>query len=1207
MMRKLLVMTAVALMTVMCAQAQKQSAPMRVEAPAGLSIDNDYTPSQAGYYYANLAKGQNKTVTLTETNLTFKVYDHGGKNGYYSSAPYGSDQSITFNAPAGCVFVVTGTILGIEGFAGDVFELYDGQNKFYSYNEDDYVDIGNHTTSSNSLKVRFNTPQATSCPGFELTVRVWDQYTEVSTASELTSAVADGALIRLANNITLPAYLSIGNGVSQTVNLDLNGHTLSRNLSAADANGHVIEVHSQGILNLMDSSGDNSGKISGGWANNGGGICNYGTLNFKGGTITGCKAAQQGGGIKNNENSTLTITGGVITGNSAPNGGGIYNIEGGIMTIEDCTISSNTASADGGGIVNRGTASINNASIYNNTAAANGGGVWSNGTMTVGQMVSIIGNSALNGGGFFLTGGSNAILSGTTIRDNTSTVAGGILMDQGTVTSLTDCTITRNNATVYGGGGIVNYGNLTLNGSSIMSNSCAGQGGGLWSNGTVNMQGTVTIQNNATNSGLTSNVYLKSGHVINITDNLYDSQIGLTMEGDNGVATSGLSSYGSLDNFTNDRATIANLNLVEGEAKITLKGGGTYYIERGWDSQNKKVTETLRFTTGATRLTNTDSNQSLSVAVPQGQEKWYCVEANNIQYDHISVPYNVHAKIILCDGAYLNAVVYLHDDAQLSIYGQTEGTGTLEARIINTSTKAGIGCVNDDEYGTFNLHGGTVIAQGGKHAAGIGGGSGMSGLDVNVYGGSITATGGEYGAGIGSGYRYDSDVNVNGGNIFIYGGRVEAHGGDLGAGIGGGDGAYGGNVNIFGGDVYAYGGNDAAGIGSGQDEIGCGANGGRIIISGGHVRAYGNDVAAGIGAGEDADMGIIQIDGGIVEAHGGGGESWANAINTDDDNSGVNSITLGSGMMVTSERDFTTPERYDAVKGRKDVIIQPCPHNGATFSIDNGLRHHPSCVYCDSPRQLHTFDSFNECTACHMVSLGNNTDNFETISHWKNNTKSFALTSRVLYKDNTWNTLCLPFELDNLTGTPLEGATVKTLESATFDNGTLTLNFTTGNLNAIEAGKPYIVKWTTESDNIANPLFRNVTINRLALNHIRSTAVDFIGLYAPYSTGGEDKTMLYLGADNHLYYPNGDMTIGAFRAYFQLADDITAGATIDPQSIQKFVLNFGEGETTGITSTDVVENTKMSDAWYDLSGRKLSGVPTQKGIYIHHGRKIAIK
>lgn len=33
----------------------------------------------------------------------------------------------------------------------------------------------------------------------------------------------------------------------------------------------------------------------------------------------------------------------------------------------------------------------------------------------------------------------------------------------------------------------------------------------------------------------------------------------------------------------------------------------------------------------------------------------------------------------------------------------------------------------------------------------------------------------------------------------------------------------------------------------------------------------------------------------------------------------------------------------------------------------------------------------------------------------------------------------------------------------------------------------------------------------------------------------------------------------------------------------------------------------MDNCWYDLQGRKLSGRPTQKGIYIYKGKKQIIK
>ena len=33
----------------------------------------------------------------------------------------------------------------------------------------------------------------------------------------------------------------------------------------------------------------------------------------------------------------------------------------------------------------------------------------------------------------------------------------------------------------------------------------------------------------------------------------------------------------------------------------------------------------------------------------------------------------------------------------------------------------------------------------------------------------------------------------------------------------------------------------------------------------------------------------------------------------------------------------------------------------------------------------------------------------------------------------------------------------------------------------------------------------------------------------------------------------------------------------------------------------------VTDGWYDLSGRRLTGKPAKKGIYIRNGKKIAIK
>ena len=43
------------------------------------------------------------------------------------------------------------------------------------------------------------------------------------------------------------------------------------------------------------------------------------------------------------------------------------------------------------------------------------------------------------------------------------------------------------------------------------------------------------------------------------------------------------------------------------------------------------------------------------------------------------------------------------------------------------------------------------------------------------------------------------------------------------------------------------------------------------------------------------------------------------------------------------------------------------------------------------------------------------------------------------------------------------------------------------------------------------------------------------------------------------------------------------------------------GLNDGITATKSTPST--DNIWYDLSGRKIFGAPTEKGIYIHRGKK----
>ena len=267
-----------------------------------------------------------------------------------------------------------------------------------------------------------------------------------------------------------------------------------------------------------------------------------------------------------------------------------------------------------------------------------------------------------------------------------------------------------------------------------------------------------------------------------------------------------------------------------------------------------------------------------------------------------------------------------------------------------------------------------------------------------------------------------------------------------------------------------------------------------------------------------------------------------------------------------------------------------------------------------------------------LADQSNNTNILTTCLNTSYN--RFKLNGRTLYKTGDWNTLCLPFSVidndpnDELTfsGTPLEGAIVKTLESSTLSsNGTLIMNFSKEDLTSIEAGKAYIVKWNkpdeedeeaeeyegneeyegddSEYDNIQDPIFSDVTVTLYEPANSFPGTFDFLflGCFDPYPLTPGDQTELYLGALNTLYYAseNSNVTIGAFRGYFKYARTGT-GST----PVKAFVLNFGDEET----SIKQINNTESAtDTYYTLDGRRLNDKPATAGLYIINGKKVVIK
>lgn len=232
--------------------------------------------------------------------------------------------------------------------------------------------------------------------------------------------------------------------------------------------------------------------------------------------------------------------------------------------------------------------------------------------------------------------------------------------------------------------------------------------------------------------------------------------------------------------------------------------------------------------------------------------------------------------------------------------------------------------------------------------------------------------------------------------------------------------------------------------------------------------------------------------------------------------------------------------------------------------------------------------------ASSLLLYDNGEPNAGLINYYNGIVADVTLRNRTLFKDNNWNTICLPFNL-TIAGSVLDGATAKTLTNATMTGTTVEFDFGEA-VETLQAGVPYIIKWAS-GENIVNPVFTDVTINKSTTGQTISKAdgnVKFIGYYAPIDIDETDEDIFYMTEDNTLMCTGTDRTLKAFRAYFQLSEAATS---------REFVLNFGD-EATGINAPTIsVDN----DAWYTIDGRKLEKKPVTKGLYIHNGKKFVIK
>jgi CSLREA domain-containing protein len=138
-------------------------------------------------------------------------------------------------------------------------------------------------------------------------------------------------------------------------------------------------------------------------------------------------------------------------------------------------------SGDGGGLFNGGATTANLVSISGNHGYANGGGIYNDGGLTLTDS-TVDNNGAEGGGGIFDTGNGTRSISGSTLSDNGAVGGGAYNGRSGVTMTMTNSTVSGNMARDMGGGlltnGMLNMVHVTV-ASNTTTTDAPNSGGGV--------------------------------------------------------------------------------------------------------------------------------------------------------------------------------------------------------------------------------------------------------------------------------------------------------------------------------------------------------------------------------------------------------------------------------------------------------------------------------------------------------------------------------------------------------------------------------------------------------------------------------------------------------------------------------------------------------------------------------------------------------
>lgn len=727
------------------------------------------------------AWAENKYVDLRDNSPSHQDVSLGKDDvvtvSAYSTAAY-LDGDVTLTAPSGCVFRLWGQVrsgaVNMELTGGGTLSISDeffGTDEPYVWALADEVSIW---VSSGPVN-------------YDVTLEVVNPSEVNSEAMLRKLTYADVGTLKLSGNITLTSEISVENG--ESLEIDLNGKKISRNLSAAKADGHVFNVKAGGSLVIKDSHG--GGEITGGWATNGGGIYNMGTVSLQNVSVTGNKATNGGGGVWN---------------------GGTLNVQG-VVQIKD-----NQSGA-----------------VNNNLFLADGKYITLTGALQEGSQIGVSTEkiSAKVTSGYsehpFVSDFIKADADRVIVKESDEVYSYSYYIERFTDGNSVKRPLKPGE-----------YQDFSVPESGVLAS-------GVYYVGPICTQLMGTISCSSNNISVSKRITISSGSDVTPGNDIklvLADGVQLTLE-------KGINVAPSTDGKTGSAGKLHIYGQKDGTGKLIANGESDQAGIGGNDKQGNGLIEIhggyVQSTGGKYGAGIGTGDEPVSwrsaiyiyggTVVAQGGTDAAGIGGGN---EGKSPKVFIYDGTVNATGGKFGAGIGGGDDS--GIYGVSIYGGTVTAQ--GGDYGAGIGTGDEAGANTSDpilIKGGTVTATGGTKGAGIGGGNESESPAVTIDGGVVTANGtGDQetgGAGIGGGDEYPQGgkITINGGTVTAKGGGIAAAGiGGGGAGTASGAGLCGntnkgGEVQITGGNVTVIANRSGAGIGGGYKAVR-----GAVTITGGN-------------------------------------------------------------------------------------------------------------------------------------------------------------------------------------------------------------------------------------------------------------------------------------------------------------------------------------------------------------------------------------